>query len=91
MHTLKIYKDEVCLNDNTFLDINDSMWTMLGELFDMLSYVELFEGKILFVGTFVVDVNVYEDLQASLYRLFDALDVEIGITDERIDYNGLVL
>ena len=91
MHTLKIYKDEICLNDNTFHDINDSMWTMLGELFDMLSYVELFEGKVLFVGTFVVDVNVYEDLQASLYRLFDALDVEIEITDERIDYNGLVL
>ena len=91
MHTLKIYKDEICINDNTFLDINDSMWTMLGELFDPLSYVELVGGKILFVGTFVVDINVYEDLQASLYRLFDALDVEIEITDERIDYNGLVL
>ena len=91
MHTLKIYKDEICLNDNTFLDINDDMWSILGELFDHLSYVELFEGKILFVGTFVVDVNVYENLQASLYRLFDALDVEIEITDERSDINGLVL
>ena len=91
MHTLKLYKDEICLNDNTFIDINDSMWTMLGELFDMLSYVELFEGKILFVGTFVVDVNVYEDLQASLYRLFDALDIEIEIIDERVDFNGMVL
>lgn len=91
MHTLKIYKDEICLNDNTFIDINDNMWSILGELFDPLSYVELFEGKILFVGTFVVDVNVYEDLHASLYRLFDALDVEIEITDERIDYNGMVL
>ena len=91
MHTLKLYKDEICLNDNTFIDINDSMWTILGQTFETLSYVELFEGKILFVGTFVVDINVYEDLQASLYRLFDALDVEIEITDERIDYNGLVL
>ena len=91
MHTLKIYKDEICLNDNTFLDINDNMWYILGEIFEPLSYVELFEGKILFVGTFVVDINVYENLQASLYRLFDALDIEIEITDERIDYIGLAL
>ena len=90
MHTLKLYKDEICLNDNTFIDINNNMWSILGELFDTLSYVELFEGKVLFVGTFVVDVNVYEDLQASLYRLFDALDVEVEIIDERADYIGLV-
>ena len=90
MHTLKLYKDDICLNDNTFIDINNNMWSILGELFDTLSYVELFEGKVLFVGTFVVDVNVYEDLQASLYRLFDALDVEVEIIDERADYIGLV-
>ena len=91
MHTLKIYKDEICLNDNTFIDINDNMWSILGELFEPLSYVELFEGKILFVGTFVVDINVYEDLRTSLYRLFDALDIEIEIYDERADYIGMVL
>ena len=90
MHTLKIYKDEICLNDNTFLDINDDMWTILGKTFDPLSYVELFEGKILFVGTFVVDINVYENLLESLYKLFDAIDVEIEIIDERNDLNGFV-
>ena len=91
MHTLKIYKDEICLNDNTFLDINDDMWSILGEIFDPLSYVELYSSSVLFVGTFVVEVGVYEDLVESLYKLFDAMDVEIEITDERNDTNGLVL
>ena len=91
MHTLKIYKDEICLNDNTFIDINDDMWSILGELFDPLSYVELYSSSVLFVGTFVVEVGVYEDLVESLYKLFDALDIEIEITDERNDTNGLVL
>ena len=91
MHTLKIYKDEICLNDNTFIDINDDMWSILGEIFDHLSYVELYSSSVLFVGTFVVEVGVYEDLVESLYKLFDAMDVEIEITDERNDTNGLVL
>ena len=94
MHTLKIYKDEICLNDNTFIVINDSMWSLLLKLFSPTTNMEIVSEKdkqALFLDGFLVSSNIWHDIILTLHSIFEVIDVEVEIYDERTDYIGLVL